>query len=87
MKVRDLKIILDHVPDDLEVFVTGSGGLYHLGEVIRTKSNAVRPGSLHLEDGRAHNRVLWFHDAPPYILTGQFRRPVELELRLAGIMS
>ncbi len=89
MKVHELRTILDHVPDDLPIIISGGRGAIHVTEVRRypTQRNAF-PGfqvsdmPAHLRIGRDARTVPWHAPEPDFTLAGPFRRAEELLAKL-----
>lgn len=96
MIVAELKAVLEHVPDDLEVIVQSSGAK-HVGIAERQPARrepsdlfgarARTPGALVL---RGYDRVFsddvwdgfWWREPPEFELRGPFRKANELDAKL-----
>jgi hypothetical protein len=100
MKVIELRAILDHLPDDLDVCVSGHGMLAHLRHVLRTPAHKHRwagspldgtpvPGQVRLLSFGysvfTEPDVGWWLPAPSVRLSGPFRRQAALDARLDGL--
>lgn len=87
MKVAELRAVLEHVPDDLDVVVSSGRGCGHVSEVKRTTTHrnidkVSRPGVLHIESWRA---PLWYEPPCDFKLSGPFRASAELERKLGDL--
>lgn len=95
MKVAELRAILEHVPDDLDVVVSSPGGTCsHVTEVshsttyrrmttyLGTDRELVLPSVLHIEAERAPR---WYEPSCDFTLTGFFQGRAELEHKLGDL--
>lgn len=88
MIVRELRTILDHLPDDMEVHISsGHARSCHVSRVERSTGfvcSTSLPGSRYAVDERAPGAVQivgtigWWWPPPDYELRGPFRRRAEL---------
>lgn len=99
MIVAELRIVLEHLPDDLEVYVRSDGVAAHVAEIDRRArgrafveleegsrfpKGARTPGAVVLGGGLIRS-VGWWLPVPRPELRGSFRRPDELEARLDAL--
>lgn len=94
VNVAELRVILEHVPDNLPVIISGAGvGAWH----IRFVRNGAT-GRGHFADGSPWppalrldamanfgGGVLWCKPEPPYEMGGRWRRQVELRAKLDAL--
>lgn len=85
MNARTLRLILEHVPDDLPVVIAGrGGGCVHVEDVRRHRLTRPRYGGLDEWPARLQleGRTLWYEPEPEFELRGQFLRAAELMAEL-----
>lgn len=89
MRVRDLRLLLSMLPDDMVVQIDGGSGCYHVTAVEKRQRRTI-PG-VPLADPPIPDRVaepalvlgqvnrylgsLWFEPEPPFKLSGRWPRP------------